>query len=192
MKTKYDYIVGIDPDIERIGVAFLCVKSRILQLTDMPLPELLKAVPAYVDRYAREEPPLSLDPTVKVAVVVEIDRLHTGNWHLTQYDTKRSAASKGFDQGRCFHTAEAICDILRYEGIEVIEKAPLVKMWSGPDRKITHEELTSLQGINFMFKTNRHKSNQEQRDAALLALDLSDIPLILPPKKRKDRQIKTF
>lgn len=186
-KCKYDYIVGIDPDVEKSGVAFLAVGSKTLQLRSLTLPELLKSVSAYVDQFDTEVPPLSFETQHKAVVVVEIDRDHCHNWHLLPEDTKNSAASKGFDQGRCFHVAEAICEILRSEGIEVIEKAPLLKIWSGPDRKISHAELTSLKGLNIIREGKRSRSSQEQRDAALLALDISEIPLILPPDWKKNR-----
>ncbi len=186
-RPKYDYIIGIDPDVEKSGVAFLAVASRTIQLGSMSLPELLKEVPAYVSRFAKVVPPLSLERPTSAVVVVEIDRAHMHNWHLTKYDSRNTAASKGFDQGRCFHVAEAICEILRHEGIEVIEKAPLIKMWHGPDRKITHAELFGLAGLNIIRAGKRNESNQEQRDAALLALDISEIPLVLIPKPKKNR-----
>lgn len=181
-KTKYKLIIGIDPDIDKCGVAVLDVASKTISLNDMDITMLIYHVFEILKPYKRDE----------CAVVVEIDRAHCHNWHLTPYDTKASAASKGFDQGRCFSVAETLCQFFNYANCEVVEKAPLVKMWSGPDRKITHEELTSLVGLNFSFKTKRRTSNQEQRDAALLALDVSDIPIILSPKKRKDRQTKSF
>ena len=185
-KCKYDYIVGIDPDVDESGVAFLAVASRTFQLKTMKLPELLHAIPAYVDEFSTEEKPLSPDEPKKVAVVVELDRLHTHNWHLVPQDTRNSAASKGFDQGRCFQVAVTISEYFQNMGIEVIEKAPLLKIW-GPkhDRKISHQEALALQGIHII--TRRGQTNPEQRDAMLLALDISEIPIILDPNFYKNR-----
>ncbi len=66
--------------------------------------------------------------------------------------------------------------MLRYYGIKVIEQSPLRKCWQGKDGKITHEELKRLcdmSGIEF----NRPRSNQEERDAALLAIICSGLPM---------------
>ena len=65
---------------------------------------------------------------------------------------------------------------LTYGGISVIQVPPLRKIWKGKDRKITHEELTAIVG------KIKH-TNQEGRDAALLAWVHAGLPL----DKRRQR-----
>lgn len=51
-----------------------------------------------------------------------------------------------------------------------------IKCWQGKDGKITHEELKRLcqmSGIEF----NSPRSNQEERDSALLAITCSGLPI---------------
>lgn len=182
MRTKYDLIIGIDPDTEKSGVAIMSVQAHAFQLRSLALPELLDTVTSLIDDFEQPEEPLSLNKGTKAAVIVEIDREHLHNWHLAKRDTRNSAASKGFDQGRCFQTAAVISELLRSRGITVIEKAPLIKCWSGKDRKITHDEIFRLKDIHII---TAGKTNQEQRDALLLALDISELPIILLPKKNR-------
>ena len=68
---------------------------------------------------------------------------------------------------------QKMAEMLEWYGIQVHQQRPLVKCWSGPDRKITHEEITKV------TKWERKRSNQEQRDAALLALYCSGLPIKL-------------
>jgi transposase len=52
-------------------------------------------------------------------------------------------------------------------------RKPLLKRWKGQDGKITHEELCEvLKDWGIVF--NRKRSNQEERDALLLACVLAD------------------
>ncbi len=57
-------------------------------------------------------------------------------------------------------------------GIEAREAQPLVKCWKGSDRKITHEELDRIVG-----GMPGRRSNQEERDALLLAWSRSGLPI---------------
>ena len=70
-----------------------------------------------------------------------------------------------------------IVELLRHRGISVVEKQPLVKIWSGKDGKITHDEMTSICGWG------RTRSNQEERDALLLAWDHAGLPMRIMRKK---------
>lgn len=89
---------------------------------------------------------------------------------------RASAAKKGEHVGRNQETGRKIVETLLHYGIKVIEQSPLRKCWQGKYGKITHEELKRLcqmSGIEF----NRPRSNQEERDAALLAITCSGLPI---------------
>jgi hypothetical protein len=65
-----------------------------------------------------------------------------------------------------------IVEMCKHYGIEAVEQRPLQKHWRGKDGKITHEELASFTGI-------MGKTNQEGRDAALLAWVCAGLPIRL-------------
>ena len=112
-----------------------------------------------------------------IIVVVEAGWKNPSNWHLGNCN-KRQAAAIGNAVGRNHETGRKIVEMLRYYGIEVIEQPPYIKTWRGKDRKITHAEVVELldnNGIRYTFK----RTNQEERDAILLALLHANKPLTI-------------
>lgn len=160
---RYDVVIGIDPDIEQSGVARLDVAERKSWADTLPFPMVID----YIKTVCR------LNKGKRVAVVIEASWQQTHNWHLTRSDRPGVAARKGYDEGRNHEAGRKIVEMLNHYGIEVIEKAPLKKIWAGKDRKITHTEITAITGWD------KKRSNQEERDAMLLAWDYSNLPLIL-------------
>lgn len=160
---RYDIIIAIDPDTEKSGVARLDVTERKSWADTLPFPMLIE--------YVRQAYRLSKDK--RVAVVIEASWHRTHNWHLSRRDSAGIAARKGYDEGRNHEAGRKIVEMLNHYGIEVIEKEPLCKIWQGTDRKITHTEITAITGWN------RKRSNQEERDAMLLAWDYSNLPIII-------------
>lgn len=151
---KLDVIIGIDPDVEKNGVARLNCKSKNLDITTLSFPDLLD----YLRCAKRQAEVVGLN----LRVVVEAGWMNKGNWHLNPKDTKAAAAAKGNHAGRNQETGRKIVEMCRHWQIDVDEVKPLVKFWKGADRKITHEELAYFTGIT-------GRTNQEGRDAALLA-----------------------
>ena len=89
---------------------------------------------------------------------------------MSSWERKQRAASKGYDVGRNHETGKKIVEMCQHLGIEVLEHAPLRKGWKGKDGKITHEELASFTGL-------MGRTNQDARDAALLAWAFSGLPI---------------
>lgn len=160
---RYDIILAIDPDVEQSGVARLDVTQRKSWADTLPFPMLIE--------YIRQVYRTNLGKSI--AVVVEASWHKTHNWHLNRRDTLGIAAKKGYDEGRNHEAGRKIIEMLNYYGIEVIEKEPLRKIWKGPDGKITHTEITAITGWD------KKRSNQEERDAMLLAWDRSGLPIII-------------
>jgi hypothetical protein len=158
---RYDIILAIDPDVEQSGVARLDVTQRKSWADTLPFPMLIE--------YIRQVYRTNLGKSI--AVVVEASWHKTHNWHLNRRDTLGIAAKKGYDEGRNHEAGRKIIEMLNYYGIEVIEKEPLRKIWKGPDGKITHTEITAITGWD------KKRSNQEERDAMLLAWDRSGLPI---------------
>lgn len=170
MRTNYDIIVGIDPDVDKSGYAVLKRDERkVTTLEALGFFQLQSYLTALADR-AR-----NLD--VSLVVVVEASWMIQANWHVNQYDRRNRAAAKGYDVGRNHQVGKLIVEMCKVNDIPVVEHIPLRKCWSGKDRKITHEEL-----IQFCPFDNK-RTNQEERDAALLAWCFADFPIRLKPLK---------
>lgn len=116
---------------------------------------------------------------VSMVVVVEASWVISSNWHLAQGERKQKAAAKGYDVGRNHQVGKLIVEMCKVNGIPVVEHIPLRKCWSGKDRKITHEELIQFCPVD------KNRTNQEMRDAALLAWSFADFPIRLKPLKSK-------
>ena len=159
---KYDNVIAIDPDVEKSGVAELSPQHRLLEVTNLTFPQLLD--------YLQSRKKMSDTAHTSLIVVVEAGWLIQSNWHLLPKDTKAVAAAKGNSTGRNHETGRKIVEMCKHYGIEVLEHFPLKKCWKGKDKKITHEELASFTGL-------RGQTNQESRDAALLAWCFSGLPI---------------
>ena len=160
-RTDHRFIIAIDPDVERSGVAVLDTSARTIKAMTMTFPELMEYLSSQQGRDG-------------ALVVVEAGWLNKPNWHLTAKDSPRIAASMGNRTGRNHETGRKIVEMARHYGLAVKEAKPLRKCWRGKDGKITHDELAlqlSRRGINGLGKT----SCQDARDAAWLAVVHSNL-----------------
>ena len=166
---KHRYIIGIDPDSSKSGFAWI------------------DSITKEVDIYALDFPGIVLKLCngrglmPETLVVVEASWLNNRhNWHNKATDSRRVANAKGYDVGRNHQTGMLIVEMCRNYNIEVIDVNPLRKCWKGRDGKITHEEIAELFKD---FKNFPTRTNQEGRDAALLALNYSELPMKISCKK---------
>lgn len=140
-------IIGIDPDVDKNGVAIYNKKTRGLNLSALSFFSLFDLLRGEKDNI-RE-------------VVVEASWLiKKSNFHC---ETKgvRVASSIGSRTGANHEVGRKIIEMCEYVGINVIGVRPLKKRWKGPDGKITHEEFKQITGYS-------KSTNQEKRDAGLL------------------------
>ncbi len=165
-RNRPDVVIGIDPDVELSGVARVDVANGTAWTDPLPLPLLLDYVAS-----------VALDSALTVVVVVEASWTSSHNWHVRPCGGARAAAKTGYNVGRNHQTGMDIVELLRHRGISVVEKQPLVKIWKGKDGKITHDEITAICGWD------RKRSNQEERDALLLAWDHAGLPMRIMRKK---------
>ena len=154
MIDTHNYIIGIDPDVDKNGYAIIDMATRKVSVTTVTLPHLIEIV-----TNAQEK---AIADGKRLTVYVEAGWLCQSNWHLGFRDSKQRAAAKGKAVGRNHQRGMDIVELLKYRGIDVVEVAPLKKVWKGKDRKITQEELERIVG-------KIERTNQEGRDAALLA-----------------------
>ena len=161
---KYDNIIAIDPDVTRSGVAFLKPTTRQLEVSNLTFPQVVD--------YLNQAKSVQAKMGETLNVLVEASWLIKGNWHLSSWERKQRAASKGYDVGRNHETGKKIVEMCQYLEIEVLEHYPLRKCWKGKDGKITHEELSSFTGLT-------GRTNQDARDAVLLAWSFANLPIRL-------------
>jgi len=165
MIDTHNYIIGIDPDVDKNGYAIIDMETRKVSVTTVTLPHLIELVTiAQANAQSQGK---------RLTVYVEAGWLCQSNWHLGFRDSKQRAAAKGKAVGRNHQRGMDICEMLTYRGISVVQVPPLRKMWHGQDYKITHDELVEIVG------PVTH-TNQEGRDAALLAWVHAGLPVRLP------------
>ena len=155
-------IVGIDPDVSKSGIAVLdCSKQTFTQVDCLSFAQMVNK---FVD--------LAADMTSEsVVTIVMEDSDISCNWHTSPRDNKAVAAAKGRSVGMCHATARHLKEVAENFGLEVVGHRPLIKIWHGKDKKISHDE-----AIQFM-RGLPTRTNQEMRDAALLAWSYADIPI---------------
>ena len=165
MTNKADIIIGIDPDVSKSGVGVVSSKGEV-EVFSFTFPELIEH--------------LKLSAQLKdcTVVVVEASWKISTNWHTGRGDSIRTAARKGKDAGRCHEVGRKIVECAQFYGLEVVEKLPLKKIWKGKDGKITDEEIKAFMPI-------QGRTNQEERDAALLAWDYAGLPIRIRTIKAK-------
>jgi len=160
IRNKYDMIIGIDPDVDKSGVAELILKKRLLEAKTLAFPELLD--------YLQARKKMAEKGNYSLIVVIEASWLISHNWHKGNMDNYRTAAAKGNSAGRNHEVGRKIVEMCRHYGIEVVEQRPLRKCWKGSGGKITQEELNSILSKRNMMPLKR--SNQEVRDSVLISL----------------------
>lgn len=154
-------IIAIDPDVKASGVAVLDIPKRSVEARAMPFPELLEML--------RD---VSLW-SVPCRVIVE------GGW-LVSKSNYHYARGKGGERiaknvGANHETGRKIVEMLEHWGIEHEVIHPLKKCWKGRDGKITLAELNSL--LRGMGIKEMGRCNQDVRDAVLIALTYSGLPM---------------
>ena len=160
---KADIIIGIDPDVKKSGVGVVSRERKGVEVFSRSFPELLE----YLKMAATH---------TSVVVVVEASWKISTNWHTGRGDSIRTAARKGKDAGRCHEVGRKIVECAQFYGLEVVEKLPLKKIWKGKDGKITDEEIKAFMPI-------QGRTNQEERDAALLAWNYAGLPIRITTKR---------
>ena len=158
---RSDVIIAIDPDVKASGVAVLDIPKRSVEARAMPFPELMEML--------RD---VSLW-SVPCRVIVE------GGW-LVSKSNYHYARGKGGERiaknvGANHETGRKIVEMLAYWGIEHEVIHPLKKCWKGRDGKITLAELNSL--LRGMGIKEMGRCNQDVRDAVLIALTYSGLPM---------------
>lgn len=159
-------IIAIDPDVDKNGVAVYWKEGNVMQVLSFSFFELMNYMKTNV--FSKGFKP----------IIIEAGYLNQkSNFHGTR--SARNAQSYGEKvseaTGRNGQVSRLLSEMCDYLGFEHKEVLPLKKTWRGRDGKITHDELIKLLHplkITLVDKDHQavKKTNQEQRDAVLLAL----------------------
>lgn len=149
IKPKLNNVfIGIDPDVEKSGVAFK--EGELIELSNLSFFELYE----YLLFVKQSE----MEKKQNVLVVVEGGWLNKGNWHKKQKGSAALNAKIGSRTGANHETGKKIVEMLLYLDIP---------------HKITRPTKTKVKSADFKIITNViGQTNQEQRDACMLIYGL--------------------
>ena len=170
--TKERIIVGIDPDTDKSGIGHVSMlqggvsgsrPSVEVGLCSLPFPQVIDYLTDMADNARRTG-------NVGIEVYVEAGWMErVSNYHAAR---GRRATRIAKNVGSNHQTGKHIIEMLEHHGIPVRPVHPLRKCWKGKDRKITHAELDRL-----VVGLPRARTNQEERDALLLAWVHAGLPI---------------
>lgn len=142
-------IIGIDPDVEKNGVATVDKQTNEMQISTLAFPQLIE--------YLKDK-----NKDCTILVLIEAGWLNHSNWHLSPKITIQKAAQIGNATGRNHETGRKIAEMCEYYKIPYKLIKPLKKIWRGTDGKISAAEFSRITGCSA-------RTNQEMRDAGLIA-----------------------
>ena len=159
-KKKYEWIMAIDPDVDRSGCCLLRIndpqnpdpKDTVIWAGTYTFPQL-------VDRFTNGALHIGVN---EVLIVIEGGWLNTKScFHEAQgRRAERVAKNVGANQ----QTGKLLAEMAEHIGYKVEIVKPLVKTGSGHDRKLTTEDLKM-----FIPNMPHNRLNQDARDAIRLA-----------------------
>ena len=171
IQGQHHYVIGIDPDVEKNGVAIVEKETKHLECAALTFAQTLDYLQWVAKRAA--------ESGASVKVYIEAGWMCRTNWHLKYRDNRGQVVAKGVSQGRNEQVSKTIGEMCGHYGLDWMHVKPLRKCWKGPDRKITHDELCMVTGVVY------GRTNQEMRDAALIAWVEAGLPVRIRMRKRQ-------
>lgn len=168
--ARYDYVIGIDPDIEASGIAY--VDSLGVLYDTMTFAE--------TEEYLKRWKTYAANKGGKLMVFIEAGWLNHSNWHVSRNMPAHYSAAIGVKVGQNQGVGRCLLNICEYHDIPCQAIEPLSKTikvngkrynrWKGREGKITAEELNRVLEYNNLPLIKK-RTNQDQRDAILIALN---------------------
>lgn len=164
----YDYILSIDPDKDKSG---FCLLSAVNGKDTKVMLSCTKSFFDLIELFRT----LAMTGLVNNVTSRNTLILIEGGW-LNQKSCFHEAQGRGTekiakDVGANHQTGRLLAEVAEAYGLHTEIKAPLVKGWQGANHKITHEELAEI------IDLGKARTNPDERDAILLALDRAEVPL---------------
>lgn len=170
LTQKKSLLIGIDPDTEASGWAVINLNDRTIHLETISFLRVLDQLDFFAALCCLHE---HLGEKERAYRFVLEDIWSTAhNWHASPKDNHRVVAKKGYHLGRCAMVGELLRDAIQAKEFPIICQKPLLKHWRGQDGKITHSEILEVcRRHNLtLTKSKLARTNQEERDALLLAI----------------------
>lgn len=167
------YIIAIDPDTEKSGIAVINKTERTIDVHSLAFPYCLDFMQRFMCIHNLED---------KVQIFVE------GGWLNKKSNFHSFSKNKNVDDkkennmqfigeriagkvGANHETGKKLCEMFDYYNIPYQVVKPLRKIWK--DKKISHEEINGILQRN-KFETFT-RTNQDVRDALIIGLYHSNI-----------------
>ncbi len=171
-KKEAEVFYAIDPDSEKSGWAAVAVLDRAVKSSSNPFPRIVDFVRAVWSGQKMAKKDEFLRKIIrKPFIVIEGGWLNESNWHVRGKSmTPARAAAIGRSVGMNHQTGLLIAQLCEDYGLPYEVVKPLPKHWKGKDGKITQEELEYFTGYT-------KRTNQDERDAILLAWTYAGLPI---------------
>ena len=137
--------IGIDPDVDKSGVAYYDSKSKVLELSNLTFFELYEYL-----QFARVKG--------EFKVVIEAGWLNKSNWHKKEKGSSALNAKIGQHTGANHEVGRKIVEMCEYLEIDF-------KLVRPTKKKLKADAFRKITGII-------GRTNQEQRDAGMLVFGL--------------------
>ena len=172
-------LVGIDPDTKASGWAVIDLSNRTVHLETISFFRILDQLDFFASLCRLNE--YRGEKEYPYRFVVEDIWTVAHNWHVSPRDNRLTISKKGYHIGRCSMVGQLIYEAIGAHFFPRIAQPPLRKVWRGTDGKITHSELLELcEKLDLKLPPSKQKqTNQEERDALLLALHHIATPIKL-------------
>lgn len=164
-RFKHSQYIGIDPDTSKSGVAVISTYTEkdpegyaaSIRMSTMDFHTLIQF--------------LRRNDAGDMLVAIEKCWATTANWHLPKACTPNAAAKIGLNTGKCHMVGILLEEYCLKNEVNHALVEPLRKIW-GPQRnsKISHGELMQVLRSMHIRYIGPNRTNQEERDAALIAL----------------------
>lgn len=148
-----NFIIGIDPDTQKNGIAIYSKTTKHLHSTALSFFDLFE----YLKNNSEN------------IVIVKIEAgwlVKKSNFRKTKIKNVSDAISRKVGENHA--VGKKIVEMCDYLGIRYKLSRPLLKRWKGPDKKITHNEICKL--LQPLGIEMPKRSNQDQRDSILICL----------------------
>lgn len=142
--SKQKILVGIDPDVEKNGVAYK--NGDVIDLQNLSFFELFD--------YLKLQKEFSENNKIPLMVFIEAGWLNKSNWHQQKNASAAMNAKIGNNTGRNHETGRKIVEMLDYLNIKYLEIKP-------------KESKVNARLFKMITKIKK-RTNQETRDAYML------------------------
>ncbi len=175
-KKEAEVFYAIDPDSDKSGWAAVTVIDRSVKSSCHSFSDIAGFLRTVYCALKMAKDNKELGKFVrKPFIIIEGGWLNESNWHVRGRNmTPARAAAIGRSVGMNHQAGLSIAQLCEAYGLPYEVVKPLSKHWKGKDGKITQEELEYFTGYT-------KRTNQDERDAILLAWTYAGLPTRVKP-----------